>query len=103
MQLNSQYIGQEAEANPSQVLYDSQNIQTESSPLPQLRAQFFEYGQLLMTFLKLYLQSRILMTQNYVLTCKLRMWDAVFFYMRVQIFLMRLAHGFPPGECWPRK
>lgn len=103
MQLKSQFIGQETEAYQAQVLFDSQNSEAQPSPLSQLGAHFLEYGRLLLTFLKLYVQGRILMSQNYLLTCKLRMWDLAFFYMRVQIFLTRLVHGFPPGECWPRK
>jgi hypothetical protein len=29
------------------------------------------------------------------------MWDAVFLYFKIQIFLIRLSHGFPVNECWP--
>jgi hypothetical protein len=103
MQFKSEFAGQETEAYQAQVFFDSQNAEAGFSPLSQLRAHFLEYGRLLLTFLMLYVQGRILMSQNYLLTCKLRMWDVAFFYMRVQIFLMRLVHGFPPGECWPRK
>jgi hypothetical protein len=103
MQVKSWFSGQEAKTYPVQVVLDSQGTEVEPSNLAKLQAHFLEYGRLLLTFLKLYLQSRILMSQNYLLTCKLRMWDAVFFYLRVQIVLIRLTHGFPVGECWPRK
>jgi hypothetical protein len=103
MQFKSQFIGQETEAYQAQVLSDSQNTEAQPFHVSQLRAHFLEYGRLLLTFLRLYVQGRILMSQNYLLTCKLRMWDVAFFYMRVQIFLTRLIHGFPPSECWPRK
>lgn len=103
MQFKSQLAGPETDTYSSEVFFDSQSTETAPSPLSQLRAQFLDYGSLLVTFLKLYVQGRILMSQNYVLSCKLRMWDAVFLYMKVQIFFSRLAHGFPPGQCWPRK
>jgi hypothetical protein len=103
MQLNSRFSGQEAETYPAQVFLGSQNTTVEPSLLAQLRAHAFEYGSLILTFLKLYLQGRILMARNYLLSCKLRMWDAAFLYFKIQIFFMRLAHGFPVGKCWPRK
>ena len=103
MQIKSQLVGHETGTYPLEALFDSQNAEAAPSPLLQLRAQISEYGSLLVTFLKLYVQGRILMSQNYLLTCKLRMWDVVFLYLKVQIFFSRLAHGFPPGQCWPRK
>jgi hypothetical protein len=103
MQLNSPFNGEEAEIYPAQAFFDSPDMAAESSPFTQLRAHVFEYGRLLVTFLNLYVQGRILMARNYVLSCKLRMWDAVFLYFKVQIFLTRLFHGMPVGECWPRK
>jgi hypothetical protein len=103
MQLNSRFSGQEAETYPAQAFFDSRDMVVESSPFTQLRAHVFEYGRLLLTFLNLYVQGRILMARNYVLSCKLRMWDTVFLYFKVQIFLTRLVRGMPVGECWPRK
>ena len=103
MQLKSQLANHEAGTYSSEVLFNSQNVEAMPSPLSQLRTQISEYGSLLVTFLKLYVQGRILMSQNYLLSCQLRMWDAAFLYMKVQIFFMRLARGFPPGQCWPRK
>jgi hypothetical protein len=69
--------------------------------LERLRTQFLEYGRLCLILAKLYFQSRVLIMQNLILTCRLRMWDAVFVYFKIQIFLIRLAHGFPLTECWP--
>lgn len=65
--------------------------------------QLPEYARLLGTFLKLYCQARLLMAQNYLLSCKLRAWEVVFLYLRVRIFFVRLAHGLPMGQCWPRE
>lgn len=64
-------------------------------------ARFIEYGRLGLTLMKLYFQSRILMAQNFILSCRLRMWDAIFVYCKIQIFFIRLYYGFPIGECWP--
>jgi hypothetical protein len=74
----------------------------EQRSLPkQLRTHFLEYGRLGLTLAKLYFQSRVLMMQNFILSCRLRMWDAVFVYFKLQIFLVRLSYGFPLSECWP--
>lgn len=62
-----------------------------------------EYAGLLAAFLKLYWQGRALMARNYVLSCQLGLWEVVFLSLRIQIFLTRLAQGFPVGQCWPRK
>jgi hypothetical protein len=67
----------------------------------QLRSRFLEYGSLILILMKLYFQGRMLMAQNYILSCRLRMWDAVFVYFKIQIFLIRLANGFPLDQCWP--
>jgi hypothetical protein len=103
MQLKSRFSGQDAETYPAQVFLDSGNADVEPSPLTQLRAHVLEYGRLLLTFFMLYLQGRILMARNYLLSCKLQMWNAVFLYFKIQIFFTRLVHGFPVGQCWPRK
>ena len=62
---------------------------------------YLEYGRLGIILVKLYCQSRVLLAQNFLLNCRLRMWDAVFLYFKIQIFLIRLSHGFPVNECWP--
>jgi hypothetical protein len=69
--------------------------------LKRLWTHFLDYGRLGLTLMKLYFQSRVLITQNFILSCRLRMWDAVLLYFKIQIFLIRLANGFPLGECWP--
>lgn len=62
-----------------------------------------EYARLYATFIKLYLQGRMLIAQNLVLSCRLQMWEVTFLCLRTRIFFTRLAHGFPLAECWPRK
>src|SRR5580658_8339299 len=98
--LSGQFV-QDAEVYP-QILLSSSNPLNDSSALAGLQRHFLEYGRLLLTFVKLYLQGRSLMAQNYILSLKLRMWDVTFFYCRVQIFFLRLSHGFPLSQCWPR-
>ncbi|HTV40408.1 MAG TPA: hypothetical protein VMF08_07530 [Candidatus Sulfotelmatobacter sp.] len=71
------------------------------APLGRLGSELAEYARLGATLAKLYFQSRVLIAQNYILSCKLRMWDAVFVYFKIQIFLIRLSYGFPIGQCWP--
>ena len=71
--------------------------------LGRLGKHFVEYGSLFLTFLSLYFQGRILMVQNFILSCKLQMWELAFVYLKFQIFFVRLANGFPFDECWPRK
>lgn len=75
----------------------------EASVVTAFVRQVREFGNLFITFLKLYFQGRILILQNHILSFKLQMWEVVFLYLRVQIFLTRLAHGCPVGQCWPRK
>lgn len=60
-----------------------------------------DYGRLVFILTKLYFQSRLLMIQNSILSCRLRMWDVVFVYFKIQIFLIRLSYGFPLDKCWP--
>lgn len=69
----------------------------------RLWAKLLEHSGLLITFLKLYVEYRILVIKNSLLSWKLQMWEVTFLYLRVRIFLARLANGFPIGECWPRK
>jgi hypothetical protein len=99
---SSQYV-QDAETYPAQILFSSSNRSADPSALTQLLRHFLEYGPLLLTLIKLYVQGRVLIAQNYVVSCRLRMLDVTFFYCRIQIFFMRLSHGFPLDQCWPRK
>jgi hypothetical protein len=69
----------------------------------RLRMQFLEYGGLLITFLKLFVEYRVLVIKNSFLSYRLQMWEVSFLYLRVRIFLTRFVNGFPIGECWPRK
>ena len=71
--------------------------------LSRLGKHFVEYGRLFLTFLHLYFQGRILVVQNFILSCKLQMWELAFVYIKLQIFFVRLSNGFPFEECWPRK
>ncbi len=69
--------------------------------LKRLFSHFLEYGRLGLILVKLYFQGRMLIAQNFILNCRLRMWGAVFLYFKVQIFFIRLSYGFPVTECWP--
>lgn len=60
-----------------------------------------EYVRLCLAFFKVYFEGRILVAQNLILTCRLQLWEITFLYLRIQIFLVRLARGFPVAECWP--
>ncbi len=71
--------------------------------MSRLGKHFMEYGSLFLTFMHLYFQGRILKVQNFILSCKLQMWELAFVYIKLQIFFVRLANGFPFEECWPRK
>lgn len=67
----------------------------------RLKTHLVEYAGLGLTLAKLYFQARILIAQNFILNCKLRMWDAVFVFFKIQIFFIRLSCGFPLADCWP--
>lgn len=97
-QLSEQEFGLESDL--SSIPHSSS---AESSVAVAFGQQLREFGCLFITFLKLYFQGRMLIMQNHILSFKLRMWEVVFLYLRVQIFLTRLAHGCPVGQCWPRK
>jgi hypothetical protein len=71
------------------------------APLKRLRTLFQEYGRMGFTLAKLYCHSRLLMMQNYILSCRLRLWDVVFVCFKIQIFLIRFSYGFPLDQCWP--
>jgi hypothetical protein len=79
---------------------ESQPAEQRALPKP-LRTHFSEYGRLALILAKLYFQGRMLIMQNFILSCRLRMWDVVFIYFKVQIFFVRLSYGFPIDECWP--
>jgi hypothetical protein len=70
--------------------------------LKRLGWHLIEYAFLLALFLKLHYQNRKIAAQNLFLNCKLQLWALAFFTFKVQIFLTRLAWGFPVSECWPR-
>ena len=67
-----------------------------------LRLRFWEYFRLLALFIRLYYQNRIIAAQNFLLDFRLQLWEVVFVYFKIQIFLVRLSRGLPVNECWPR-
>ncbi|HEV2327713.1 MAG TPA: hypothetical protein VGY56_02870 [Verrucomicrobiae bacterium] len=69
--------------------------------MKRLWTNLLECGRLAITLMKLYSQSRVLMMRNFILNWRLRMWDVVFIYFKIQIFFIRLSYGFPLDECWP--
>ena len=69
--------------------------------LGRLRNYLAVYTGLGFTLAKLYYQSQVLKARNFILSCRLRMWDVVFVYFKIQIFLIRLSYGSPLAECWP--
>lgn len=85
-------------------MFEQQQFQfmEERGTFKRLWSELFDYSGLYITFFKLYFQERILAGQNLLLSCKLRLWELAFMYVRLQIFLIRLARGFPISECWPR-
>jgi len=54
-------------------------------------------------FFKLYYENRMIAAQNLILACQLQMLVVTFLYFKAQIFVKRLAYGFPFSECWPKK
>jgi len=62
-----------------------------------------EYGRLMLLFMKLYYENRVIAAQNFILDFRLQAWEVVLVYFRIQIFLMRFSRGFPVSECWPRR
>ena len=64
---------------------------------------FRTWGRLLSTLFTLYSENQVLAAQNFIVSCRLKFWTAAFLYFKVQIFLTRLAYGFPVNQCWPRK
>lgn len=72
------------------------------SALKRGRIFFAEYCRMVPIFLKLYFQNRTIEAQNLVLSFQLRMYQLTFWYCKARIFLLRLAHGFPVSQCWPK-
>lgn len=64
-------------------------------------ALFQEYARMGFLLAKLYCHARVLLMHNFILSCRLRLWDAAFVYFKIQIFLIRFSHGFPLDQCWP--
>jgi hypothetical protein len=90
------------QATPSSVQSLDTSVQPTAATVG-LATQFSEYAALLLTLSKLYFQGRVLVMQNFILSCKLQMWELAFVYFKLQIFFVRLANGFPLGQCWPKK
>src|SRR5215469_14322923 len=86
---------EETDANPA--LSFSPNLN------PSLRSHLLEYVRLLALFARLYCANRMIAAQNFVLSCKLQLWEMVFFSYKIQIFFTRLAYGCPVNQCWPRR
>lgn len=105
MECQTRFIGRDlptAATLPSEPSSPLSNDVEFSAPT-RLGLHFLEYARLLVIFLKLYCQGRILVARNYILSRKLQLWEVVFLYYRVRIFFTRLANGFPVGQCWPRE
>jgi hypothetical protein len=81
--------------------YPELNLST--APNASLRSHFLEYVRLAILFARLHCENRRIAAQNFLLSCKLQVWQVVFLYFRIQIFFIRLAHGLPVSQCWPRK
>ena len=62
-----------------------------------------EFSGSMPLFLKLYCENRVIAAQNFILACQLQMLAVTFLYFKTQIFIKRLAYGFPFSQCWPRK
>lgn len=85
-------------------MFEQQQFEFMEAPpgLKGLQSQLLEYAGLYLEFFRLYLHSRLLIAQNLFLSFKLQLWEIAFLGVRFQIFLIRLAHGFPLTDCWPR-
>lgn len=70
---------------------------------PSVQKHLWDYARLMAVFFMLYFQARILMAQNFILSCRLSLLELPLVYLKVQVFLTRLAQGFPVGQCWPGK
>lgn len=81
----------------------SHTVPSLGTSFKRLGAHVLAYYGLLITFLKLYFQHRVLVVQNFILTCRLHMWDISLLYLKVLVFFTRLGRGFPVEQCWPRK
>jgi hypothetical protein len=63
--------------------------------------RYAEYLRLLGIFSKLYFQARLLIIQNFMLSCRLQLCELPLTYLKVEIFIVRLSLGIPIGQCWP--
>jgi hypothetical protein len=84
-------------------MLEQQNFQfsPEYAPRRTSRTRLLEYAGLLALFLKLYFQARLLMAQNYLLSCRLQLCELPLIYLKIEIFIVRLSLGFPLAQCWP--
>jgi hypothetical protein len=72
------------------------------APAPKpVASRYGEYARLLAIFFKLYLQARLLMVQNWMLSFRLQLLDLPLVYLKFEIFLVRLSLGIPLSQCWP--
>jgi hypothetical protein len=63
--------------------------------------RYAEYARLLVMFLKLYLQARLLMVQNWMAGIHLQLLELPLIYLKFEVFLVRLSLGHPLSRCWP--
>jgi len=83
-------------------MFEQQYFHFPECPVPsQLRCRLWEYGILFALFLKLYFQARLLMAQNFLLSCRLQFCELPLIYLKIEIFIVRLSLGVPLGQCWP--
>lgn len=66
-----------------------------------LRKRLWEYARLFAMLFKFYFQARLLMAQNYIMSCRLQLCELPLIYLKMQIFLFRLSLGLPLAQCWP--
>jgi hypothetical protein len=95
----------EIETLPAQIVFpfDQTDVQSLDTTAGRLGRLLLEYFRMMALFTRLYYENRVIAAQNFVLSCKLQVWALVFVSFKIQIFLTRLACGFPVGECWPRR
>ena len=94
----------EIETLPAQIdfSFDS-DVQSLDTTAGSLSRYLLEYIRMVALFTKLYYENRVIAAQNFILSCKLQVWALVFVSFKIEIFLTRLACGFPVSECWPRR
>jgi hypothetical protein len=92
------------ETLPAQIDFSfHSDVQSLDTTAVSLGRHLFEYIRMMALFTRLYYENRVIAAQNFVLSCKLQVWALVFVSFKIQIFLTRLACGFPVSECWPRR